>query len=69
MTRKEGKIMTTLKVEDMHCGMCVSRISAALTEAGVQFEVDLDTKTVSVEDDKVELAIDELDDLGFDAVQ
>lgn len=61
--------MTILKVEEMHCGMCVSRISNALTEAGIQFEVDLDSKTVSVEDGKVALAIDELDDLGFDAVK
>lgn len=61
--------MTILKVEEMHCPVCVSRISAALTEAGIQFEVDLDTKTVSVEDGKVDLAIDELDDLGFDAVK
>lgn len=61
--------MTILKVEEMHCGMCVSRISAALTEAGIGFEVDLDTKTVSVEDEKVALAIEELDDLGFEAVQ
>lgn len=62
-------MMTILKVEEMHCEMCVSRISNALTEAGIQFEVDLDSKTVSVEAGKVELAIEELDDLGFDAVQ
>lgn len=61
--------MITLKVADMHCGKCVARISDALTEAGIQFEVDLDSKTVKVEENKVALAIDELDDLGFDAVQ
>lgn len=61
--------MTTLKVEEMHCGMCVSRISNALTEAGITFEVSLEEKTVSVDSTKVAVAIDELDDLGFDAVQ
>lgn len=61
--------MTILKVEEMHCPVCVSRISNALTEAGIQFEVDLDSKTVSVEESKVDLAIDELDDLGFEATK
>lgn len=61
--------MTILKVEDMHCNMCVSRISQALTTAGITFTVNLDDKTVSVDSDKVDLAISELDDLGFDAIQ
>ena len=60
--------MTTLKVEEMHCGMCVSRISNALTEAGIEFEISLEDQTVTVDSAKVELAISELDDLGFDAV-
>lgn len=59
--------MKILKVEDMHCEVCVKRISNALTEAGIEFEVDLKNKTVSVEESKVEQAIEELDDLGFDA--
>lgn len=61
--------MTILNVADMHCPKCVERISNALTEAGIEFQVDLETKTVSVDESKVELAIEELDDLGFDAVQ
>lgn len=65
----EENEMTVLKVEEMHCGVCVSRISNALAEAGISFEVNLEAKTVSVEDSKVDLAIDELDDLGFDAVK
>ncbi|MFI3176601.1 MAG: heavy metal-associated domain-containing protein [Eubacteriales bacterium] len=60
--------MKVLQVADMHCMKCVSRISDALTEAGIQFEVNLEAKTVSVEADKVNLAIDTLDDLGFDAI-
>ncbi|MFI3237892.1 MAG: heavy metal-associated domain-containing protein [Lachnospiraceae bacterium] len=60
--------MTTLKVADMHCEKCVARISNALTEAGISFSVDLAAKTVAVESSKVDTAISELDDLGFDAI-
>ncbi len=59
--------MTTLNVPDMHCPKCVARISDALTAADVAFEISLETKTVCVDETKVELAISELDDLGFDA--
>ena len=61
--------MKTLKVPDMHCEMCVKRISNALSEAGVEFKVNLTEKTVDVEDAKLRLAIDELSDLGFEAKQ
>ncbi|MFI3324840.1 MAG: heavy-metal-associated domain-containing protein [Clostridia bacterium] len=60
--------MRILKVEDMHCPVCVKRISNALTQADIKFEVDLESKTVSVEEGKVEQAIEELDDLGFEAI-
>ena len=62
--------MTTLKVETMHCNKCVSRIEAALNEVKLDFSVNLDAKTVSVNGDEkaVKLAIEELADLGFDAV-
>ncbi|WP_317856169.1 heavy metal-associated domain-containing protein [Chakrabartyella piscis] len=60
--------MKTLKVADMHCEMCVKRISNALTEAKIAFEVDLANQTVSVEESKVAEAVEELDDLGFEAV-
>lgn len=60
--------MKTLKVADMHCEMCVKRISNALTEANIEFAVDLANQTVSVAEDKVAQAVEELDDLGFEAV-
>lgn len=41
--------MTTLKVPDMHCEKCVARITKALTEAELKFEVSLAEKTVKVE--------------------
>lgn len=61
--------MKVLKVEDMHCSMCVSRIEKALTAAGLSFSVSLADKTVTVNggDADVARAIAELDDLGFDA--
>lgn len=60
--------MTILNVADMHCEKCVSRISNALTEANIPFEVNLAEKTVSVAEDQVATAIEELDDLGFEAI-
>ncbi len=59
--------MKTLKVPDMHCGMCSARITKALTEKGITFKVDLTAKTVEVEDTKVEAAVEALDDIGYSA--
>ena len=59
--------MKDLKVVNMHCGNCVARITKALEAEGIACAVSLETKTVSVEAEKVERAIDALDDLGFSA--
>lgn len=61
--------MTVLKVEDMHCGKCVERITKALTGADLKFEVSLENKTVTIDgcEHCVKIAVEELDDLGFDA--
>ena len=59
--------MKTLKVPDMHCPKCVERISKALTAQGIDFQVNLAEKTVSVQDDRVAEAVEALDDLGFTA--
>lgn len=61
--------MTKLNVPDMHCEKCVERITNALTAAKLDFQVSLKDKTVTVEgnEDCVTKAIEELDDLGFDA--
>lgn len=63
--------MTTLKVPDMHCEKCVARITKALTEAELKFEVSLAEKTVKVEGGpaEAEKARAELDDIGFTAEQ
>ena len=61
--------MTVLKVEDMHCENCVKRINNALNEAGLTFSVSLADKTVTIDgcENCVKKAIEELDDLGFEA--
>lgn len=63
--------MRILKVEDMHCNACVERITKALTAADLKFTVSLEDKTVSIDgcDHCVKTAVDELDDLGFAAVE
>jgi copper chaperone CopZ len=59
--------MTTLKVPEMHCNNCVKRITNALNEAQLKFEVSLENKTVTIDgcEECVKKAVSELDDLGF----
>lgn len=63
--------MTVLKAEDMHCEKCVERITKALSAAGLDFEVNLENKTVSVDgcEKCVAAAKEVMDDLGFDTVE
>ena len=60
--------MVNLKVQGIHCEGCVARIREVFTEEGLQFDVSLENKTVTVPDSKVEEAIELLDDLGFEDV-
>lgn len=62
--------MTILKVEGMHCNSCVERINKALDEVKIKHQVSLENKTVSVEGDEktIKMAVEELDDLGFEAI-
>lgn len=59
--------MTTIKVPDMMCENCVKRITNALTEAELKFQVSLEDKTVTVDgcEHCVATALSELEDLGF----
>ena len=63
--------MTELKVPEMHCEMCVKRITNALNDAKLSFSVSLQDKTVGIEgdDNAVNAAISALDDIGFEAKQ
>ena len=62
--------MTVIKVEDMHCQKCVERITNLLKEEGLDFEVSLEDKTVTIDGCQhcVKTALEALDDLGFDGV-
>ena len=57
---------TTINVPGMHCPKCVERISKAFYAAGIKGEIDLDNKTVTIEDNCYAKTIEILDDLGFD---
>ena len=59
--------MTTISVPDMMCENCVKRITNALTEADLKFEVSLADKTVTIDgcQNCVQTAVSELEDLGF----
>lgn len=59
--------METLKIEEMHCINCANRISSALKTEGIKFEIDLEEKSVKIDSEKTELAIEILEDIGFTA--
>lgn len=63
--------MTVLNVPEMHCKNCVARITRALNDAGLVFNVSLQTRTVTIygDDDAVNVpkAKELLDDLGFES--
>ena len=63
--------MTQLKVPDMHCEMCVKRITNSLNDAKLNFSVSLQDKSVRIDGDEnaVKAAILALDDIGFEAKQ
>lgn len=57
-----------LKVDGMHCQMCVNRINKALDAANIAHEVSLEKKTVTITNDSdKEKAVQALDDIGFEA--
>ena len=68
LKKKGNIIMTVLSVPDMHCEHCVKRITDTLNAVNVPFTISLEEKKVTIEnDEQVELAISELDDIGFEA--
>lgn len=63
--------MKVIKVEGMHCDACVDRITKAMTEEGLKFEVSLPNKTVTIDEsgeEQIKTALKTLDDLGFEGV-
>ena len=63
--------MKKFKCEEIMCGNCVSRIDKALTAAEIEHQVDLNSKTVTIEgcEHCEKKAVEILDDLGFSAVE
>lgn len=61
--------MTILNIKEMSCNHCVSRIHTLLEELGVAHSIQLENKTVTVDDAAVNQVIDELDDIGFTATR
>ncbi len=61
--------MPVLKVPDMNCEHCVSRITKALEEQKLNFKVSLGDKTVEIDGDKtaVNSAIAAMDGIGYNA--
>ena len=62
--------MPVIKVADMHCEKCVARISKIMSEEGLDFEVNLSEKTVTINGCQhcVKTALEALDDLGFEGI-
>lgn len=62
--------MAVIKVPDMHCEKCVARITKLMTEEGLDFSVNLDNQTVTIEgcEHCVKTALEALDDLGFEGI-
>lgn len=60
-----------LKAEDMHCEKCVERITKAMTAAGLDFQVSLAEKSVTIDGcgTCVAKAKEIMDDLGFDVTE
>ncbi|PKM72560.1 MAG: metal-binding protein [Firmicutes bacterium HGW-Firmicutes-16] len=58
-----------LKVPDMNCEHCVSRITKVLEEQKLNFKVSLGDKTVEIDGDKTAInsAISAMDGIGYDA--
>ena len=63
--------MTKLNVEGMMCQGCVKRVTAALTELGLEPVVSLEDKCVSFEEGNVEVTVvkEAIEDLGFSVVE
>ncbi len=56
-----------ISVPDMHCEACVKRITNALNNAELKFNVSLEDKTVIIDgcEHCLKTALTEIEDLGF----
>ena len=57
-----------LNVTGMHCEKCVERITKAMESDGIKGKVSLEENCVYLEDEsKMDVMVELLDDLGFEA--
>lgn len=61
--------METIKVNNMTCEHCVKRIDEALKKLNLDHTIKLDTKTVEVDANKLQLfeVFEALDEMGYEA--
>ncbi|MBO4962240.1 MAG: heavy-metal-associated domain-containing protein [Clostridia bacterium] len=57
--------MVKIKVPDMACGHCEKRIKEVLAKLDISCEVILAEKVVLVEESKLDIAFNEIYDIGF----
>ncbi len=57
--------MITLYSKDIHCNNCTNRIIKAFSKENIKAEVSLENKTIKVNQEDKQAAIELLDDLGF----
>ncbi|HCL01342.1 MAG TPA: metal-binding protein [Lachnoclostridium phytofermentans] len=63
--------MTKFDIKEMSCNHCVDRIHKLLEGLNINHEVDLSSKSVSIDGDEATLnqAVEELADIGFTATR
>ncbi|ABX44222.1 heavy-metal-associated domain-containing protein [Lachnoclostridium phytofermentans] len=63
--------MTKFDIKEMSCNHCVDRIHNLLAGLNINHEVDLSSKSVSIDGDEATLnqAVEELADIGFTATR
>ena len=61
--------LLVFSVPDMSCQHCVKRIREALSRAGVEADVSLETKTITANANDPERIVRILDDAGYDALR
>ncbi len=59
--------MKVLNVPQIHCQNCVKRISQALSQEGIKYEISAEAKTVTIDEKDLGKTLSILDDLGFEA--
>jgi copper chaperone len=61
--------METIKVNNMTCEHCVKRIDEALKKLNLDHSIKLETKTVEVDANKLQLfeVFEALDEMGYEA--